>query len=146
MIHITKVVRFEMAHAIADYPGDCRNIHGHSYELHVTVTGRNVTVDDFLLYPGFEVDFKELKKLIYASITELLDHKIILSSRFLSEHSEIQTIENLIIWEIEPTAENILIFIKNKLIATLPEYIKLENLKIFETHDSYAEWYSNSLV
>ena len=41
MIKITKIVHFEMAHAIYGYNGRCKNIHGHSYELHVTVTGRD---------------------------------------------------------------------------------------------------------
>ena len=39
MITITKIFRFEAAHAIHGYPGACANLHGHSYELHVRVAG-----------------------------------------------------------------------------------------------------------
>ena len=60
MITITKVFRFEMAHAIFGYAGKCKNIHGHSYVLHVTVTNSSGD-DDFILAPGFILDFKELK-------------------------------------------------------------------------------------
>jgi 6-pyruvoyltetrahydropterin/6-carboxytetrahydropterin synthase len=37
MISITKIFRFETAHAIFGYEGPCAHIHGHSYELHVSV-------------------------------------------------------------------------------------------------------------
>ena len=38
MLKLTKIFHFEMAHAIHGYAGACKHIHGHSYELHVTVT------------------------------------------------------------------------------------------------------------
>jgi 6-pyruvoyltetrahydropterin/6-carboxytetrahydropterin synthase len=38
-IRVTKLFRFEMAHALNGYDGPCKNIHGHSYELQVTVIG-----------------------------------------------------------------------------------------------------------
>jgi len=40
----------------------------------------------------------------------------------------------------EPTAENILLYIRNVLLAELPTEIRLRKLKIYETSDSYAEW------
>ena len=39
MIRITKEFKFEMAHALHGYDGLCKNIHGHSYRLWVTVEG-----------------------------------------------------------------------------------------------------------
>ena len=39
MIRITKEFKFEMAHALYGYDGLCKNIHGHSYRLWVTVRG-----------------------------------------------------------------------------------------------------------
>ena len=39
MIRITKEFKFEMAHALHGYDGLCKNIHGHSYRLWVTIRG-----------------------------------------------------------------------------------------------------------
>jgi 6-pyruvoyltetrahydropterin/6-carboxytetrahydropterin synthase len=38
-IRLTKEFRFEMAHALWNYDGLCKNLHGHSYILNVTVIG-----------------------------------------------------------------------------------------------------------
>jgi 6-pyruvoyltetrahydropterin/6-carboxytetrahydropterin synthase len=40
----------------------------------------------------------------------------------------------------EPTAENILLYICNELGKELPENVELHRLKLYETNDSYAEW------
>ena len=39
MVRITKAFKFEMAHALHGYDGLCKNIHGHSYRLWVTIRG-----------------------------------------------------------------------------------------------------------
>ena len=36
-IEVTKIFRFESAHNLPNYEGDCANLHGHSYKLEVTV-------------------------------------------------------------------------------------------------------------
>jgi len=128
-----------MAHAIHGYPGACKNIHGHSYELHVTVTSsKNYT--GYIPAPGFVIDFKEIKKLVTGTIIEKLDHKVILSRGFLSENPSFSAQENLVTWETEPTAENMLVYIKQTLLERLPAEVKPVHLKLYETKDSYAEW------
>ena len=42
-IRITKQFNFETGHALYGYDGKCRNVHGHSYKLSVTVIGRPIT-------------------------------------------------------------------------------------------------------
>ena len=139
MLSVTKIFYFEMAHAIHGYRGACKNIHGHSYELHVSV-GSNKIYEGYFPAPGFVIDFKELKKTVTSAIIENLDHKLILSRDFLSAHSLISTQENLVTWEEESTAENLLVFISQKLFNIFPAEIKLVKLKLYETKDSYAEW------
>ncbi len=39
IIRVTTEFTFEMAHVLKDYDGPCRNVHGHSYRLFVTVSG-----------------------------------------------------------------------------------------------------------
>jgi len=38
-IRITKKFTFEAGHALYGYDGKCKNVHGHSYKLYVTVIG-----------------------------------------------------------------------------------------------------------
>ncbi len=138
MIRLTKVFHFETAHAIYGYEGQCKNIHGHSYELHVTVSGETPT-SEFLPAPGFLLDFKDIKK-AGKEVVKLLDHKIVLSQDFVAVHPEISTHENLEIWPCEPTAENILLYVKRIFDKNLPSTVKPVQLKLYETKDSYAEW------
>ncbi len=139
MLQVTKIFHFETAHAIHGYSGACRNIHGHSYELFVTVSGKEEG-DTYIPGTGFVVDFKELKHCVNDAVVKYLDHKLVLSKNFLAQNPFLEKTENLIVWEVEPSAENILIFIKENILKALPADIYLEKLKIYETRDSFAEW------
>ena len=139
MLTVTKIFHFEMAHAIHDYPGSCRNIHGHSYELHVTVS-TDVNENTYIPATGFVIDFKDIKRIVSESVVDKLDHRIVLSDNFISKNPGPASLENIVIFEAEPTAENLLVYIKEILYSSLPEKIKLVRLKLFETKDSYAAW------
>lgn len=144
MLSLTKIFHFEMAHAICGYPGSCKNIHGHSYELEVTVTGDKEN-QNYITAPGFILDFKELKQLVTSSIIKTFDHKLILSGSYLNQNPAIKSQENLIVLEAEPTAENLLIYMAKILRNVLPEEVKLVRLRLYETKDSYAEWTNNNM-
>jgi len=139
MLQLTKIFHFETAHALHGYAGACKNIHGHSYELHVTVSSVN-DYQNYIPAPGFMIDFKEIKKLVNILVVENFDHKVILSKDFLSENPSFSSQEDLVILEAEPTAENLLIYILSNIQKGLPSNIQLVKLKLYETNDSYAEW------
>jgi 6-pyruvoyltetrahydropterin/6-carboxytetrahydropterin synthase len=139
MISITKIFRFETAHAIHQYQGSCKNIHGHSYELHVTVKEK-VPVDGYVNGLGIIIDFKELKALVQSHMVKTLDHKLLLSKAYLAANEHILLSEEVVVFEKEPTAENILIFARDQIASSLPAHIELHSLKLWETRDSYAEW------
>lgn len=139
MLQVTKIFRFETAHAINGYAGSCCHIHGHSYVLHVTIVGKNKD-DDYLPSTGLLFDFKELKQLVTQSVIHEFDHRLILSDAYLIQHPHIKNAENLFVWKMEPSAENILLYIRNTLQSILPQNILLKKLTIYETGDSYAEW------
>lgn len=132
-----------MAHAINGYQGACKNIHGHSYELHVTVASTD-DHEKYIAAPGFIIDFKEIKKLVFKAVIETFDHKVLLSRDFISANPAFASQENLVTWDTEPTAENMLIFIKQTLAEKFPPEVKLVQLKLFETKDSYAEWINDN--
>ncbi len=138
MISVTKIFRFETAHAIHEYEGLCKNIHGHSYELHVTVS--SCSNHNLLSEKGFVIDFKDLKSIVKTNVIEYFDHQIILSEKYIENHSNLKELENLAIWKMEPSAENIVLFIKNKISSCFDKEVKLIKLKLYETADSFAEW------
>ncbi len=139
MLLLTKIFDFETAHAIDGYNGMCKNIHGHSYQLHVTV-GAVVNEDVFLPAPGFLLDFKDLKSIVQKAVVELFDHKLVLSHNYIARHPEVNDQENLVAWEAEPTAENLLLFMKRVIRNELPAELKLVELRLYETKNSYATW------
>jgi len=139
MLQVTKVFRFEMAHAIHGYEGACKHLHGHSYVLQVTVRQTEISAD-YLAPPGFVIDFKELKQLVQKHVINQLDHRLVLSEAYLQVHPFIKGAANIFVWKAEPTAENILVFVQQQLQPQLPVNIKLAALKLYETADSFAEW------
>lgn len=136
---ITKIFRFETAHAIHQYMGSCKYIHGHSYELHVTVKAKE-PVEGYLKGLGILFDFKELKSIVQSRVTDALDHKLLLSKAFLAASKNNLLLEEVVVFEEEPTAENILILVRDQIQSALPGHIDLHSLKLWETRDSYAEW------
>ncbi|MEI6086458.1 MAG: 6-carboxytetrahydropterin synthase [Bacteroidota bacterium] len=139
MLRLTKIFHFEMAHAIHGYQGACKNIHGHSYELHVTL-GTTTIQKEYILSPGFIIDFKQIKNVVTNAIIDKFDHSLLLSTAYMKEHPTNNIHDKLIIWEVEPSAENILLYMQNELNSRLPFDIKLLQIKLYETKDSYAEW------
>jgi len=139
MLRLTKIFHFEMAHAIHGYQGACKNIHGHSYELHVTL-GTSTLQTEYIPSPGFIIDFKQIKNLVNSAVIDKFDHSLILSEAYIKEHPSDHAQDNLIIWPVEPSAENILLYLQELLHAKLPSDIKLLQIKLFETKDSFAEW------
>lgn len=144
MIQITKIFHFEMAHAIDGYNGACKDVHGHSYELHVSV-GSKKPLDGYIPAPGLIFDFRDLKKIVSSSVLEVLDHKLVLSRSFIAKKSVMGKQENIVLWNAEPTAENLLIYIRETLKELLPENIILTTLKLYETRHSYAEWVNGNI-
>lgn len=140
MLSLTKIFHFETGHALSEYTGACKNIHGHSYELHVSITTAANQTDKYLPAPGFIIDFKEIKKIVNTCVVDQLDHMLILSTDYLENHPELTNLDNLIQWDFEPSAENMLLFIRNTLFQHLPPTIKLKKLLLFETNSSFVEW------
>jgi 6-pyruvoyltetrahydropterin/6-carboxytetrahydropterin synthase len=139
MINVTKIFNFEMAHALYNYEGPCGSIHGHSYILHVTVKSAKRNEDEFIP-PGFIIDFKQLKEIVNSKVIARLDHKLVLSGEYIHSLKPRSSFKNLFEFSMEPTAENLLLFISKELIASLPAHVHLYSLKLFETGSSYAEW------
>ncbi|MDY8135154.1 6-carboxytetrahydropterin synthase [Aquimarina sp. 2201CG5-10] len=144
-IRITKQFSFETGHALYGYDGKCRNVHGHSYKLSVTVIGTPIT-DTSHVKLGMVIDFGDLKKIVKEDIEDVFDHATVFNKN--TPHVELaKELENrghnVILVDYQPTSENMVIDFAKKIKARLPQNIELHSLKLKETDTSYAEWYAS---
>ena len=143
IIRLTKEFSFEAAHALGGYDGPCREIHGHSYRLFVTIKGTPST-DPMNPKQGMVMDFGVLKKIVNEEIISRFDHALVLRTtadeglrRVLAEQ-----FDNVVTVEYQPTCENMLDDFALRLMKRLPEGVTLHSLRLHETASSYAEWFS----
>ena len=119
VMRIGKEFTFDSAHHLLNYDGDCANVHGHTYHLHIMLLGK---VKD-----GFVIDFKLLKSIVMEYVISKLDHK------------DLNTV-----LEFNPTAENIAVKIWEILDTVIDETFKgrvvLERVKLYETPGSFVEY------
>ncbi len=142
-IRITKEFRFEAAHALKGYDGPCRNIHGHSYQLSVTIAG-TPSEDASSPKKGMVMDFGDLKAIVKENIIDQFDHALILGRDFPSAelHKFEESAENIVYVDYQPTSENMLVDFAKRISLLLPPHVKLCSLRLRETNNSYAEWFA----
>lgn len=102
--------------------GKCNNpnFHGHNYELIASVTGE---IDQ---ETGYVIDVKILKDIIKEEIEDAFDHKNL--------NLEVEEFKNL-----NPTAENIVVVIYNKIKAKLKPNLDLE-VTLYETPRNFVRY------
>lgn len=144
LIRVTKEFRFEMAHALWNYDGPCRNVHGHSYILYVTFAGEPMN-DPENPRNGMVLDFGDLKKIVRESIVDRLDHALMVSGQApaATVESYRQHFGNVIVSSYQPTCENLVADIAAMLITKAPEGSFLHSIKLYETATAYAEWHAS---
>ncbi|AXG74057.1 6-carboxytetrahydropterin synthase [Flavobacterium arcticum] len=144
-IRITKQFTFETGHALYGYDGKCKNVHGHSYKLSVTVIGIPITDNNHVKY-GMVIDFGDLKKIVKEEIVDVFDHATVFNQNtpHIELAKELQKREHhVILVDYQPTSENMVIDFAKKIKNRLPDSIKLHSLKLQETESSFAEWYQS---
>ena len=112
---VTREFKFDSAHYLEGYQGDCRNMHGHSWRFAVTVEGD--VGDD-----GMVIDFKKLKAIVNEYVVSRLDHKLL----------------NHVI-SFNPTAENISMVIWRILRQHIDEKFELK-ITLYETERNFVEY------
>jgi len=142
-IRLTKEFGFETAHSLLGYDGLCKNIHGHSYKLFVTVIGEPIN-DATNQKNGMVMDFGDLKRIVKEQIVDIYDHAYVVNSR--ENIDKLQKLNALferhIVCDYQPTCENMVTHFAEKIKRELPQNIKLFSIKLHETATSYAEWFA----
>jgi 6-pyruvoyltetrahydropterin/6-carboxytetrahydropterin synthase len=140
-VRVTKIFTFDTAHALLNYDGPCKNIHGHTYRLSVTLKGIP-NQETGHVKNGMVIDFTDLKKIVQQEIIQDWDHALLLNETSSMKSAFHTGFEKVIFLSFQPTCENLLIEIKNRLCLRLeqPEY-HLHSIRLEETPTSYAEWH-----
>ncbi len=143
-IRITKQFRFEAAHALGGYDGTCKNIHGHSYLLYVTLIGKPINKVDHPKY-GMVMDFTELKDIVYDLIIKHFDHSLLIKedAKLCNSTGISNLIGKITPLPYQPTCENMVADFACKIKKSLPSHIKLHSIRLHETDTAYAEWYAS---
>ena len=128
-----------MAHALHGYDGLCKNIHGHSYKLWVTVKGEarneNGHVKD-----GMVIDFAKLKEIVKPEIIDKYDHSLVLNANSPHALIDLSAFEKVFYLPYQPTSENLVADFALKIKSQLPHDVELTKVVLSETATSFAEW------
>lgn len=137
-IRITKEFTFDMAHALAYYDGKCSHIHGHTYFLSVTVSGKPVAEPGGKT--GMVMDFADLKEIVQKEILNVFDHSVVLweeDTRF----EFLSNVPRVHLAPYQPTCENLLIDFVTRLRRNFKDELTLCCVVLRETPTSYASWH-----
>jgi len=147
VIRVTKSFSFEMAHVLSNYEGPCRNIHGHSYKLHVTISG--VPANDIKSPTnGMVIDFTDLKTIVEKEIVSVFDHSFVINKNHdpAKLAAFVNLFGNTIVTDYQPTCENLAADFAARIIPHLPKGAKLFSIKLYETATSCAEWHASDNI
>lgn len=131
---VSKEFHWEMAHRLPFHKGLCKNIHGHSYKLIVSLYGE---LDE----NGMLVDFYDIDKVMKPIVADF-DHAFVAGAKdtkviaFLEE----MNFKHLIV-PYTTTSENLIRYIADRAVPLFKEYaaVKAIDIRLYETVDAYAE-------
>lgn len=109
---ITKKFTFDSAHNLKNYKGKCKNLHGHTYVLYVTIIG------EINKKSGMVMDFSDINYIVKEKVINSFDHNYI--NKILKQ----------------PTAENMSVWIWDK----LKKHLKIYKIELWETPDSFVTY------
>ncbi len=143
-IRLTKEFSFEAAHSLEGYDGACREIHGHSYRLFVTIKGEPLT-DPYDPKQGMVMDFGLLKRIVNDRIVSQFDHAFVI--RRSEQGMQLRDMladrySDIVMVDYQPTCENMLADFAERLLESLPDEVELYSLRLHETASSFAEWFA----
>lgn len=121
MFEIKIVTDFSAAHSLRDYPGSCKNVHGHNWKVEVILSAMHL--DPI----GISMDFRTLR----AETERLLDE---MDHTYLNEHPPFHTLN--------PTAENIAQWIFQSLSKSLHhDHARVNRINVWENERSCASYF-----
>ena len=133
MTTVTKTVKFDAAHVLTDHQGLCRNLHGHTYRVDVSVSTE--TDGDMV------IDFKELKGILAEVVCDRFDHSFIYNTGSAGESEIAAVVEKhgmrTVAIPFRSTVENLAKMFYKELKTKVPGH---SSVKVWETADNCAEY------
>jgi len=147
ILHLTRIFHFDMAHVLLNYPGKCKNIHGHTYQLEVTVRG-TLSNENSSPKKGMLIDFSDFKSLIQNKIITIWDHALMIHQD--SDPVLLKALKDnynkIISVPFQPTTENMICELASMITKILPSDLTLFSLRLYETKNSFAEWLTSENI
>lgn len=141
-VRITKEFTFEMAHALSRYDGKCENVHGHTYYLSITVSGRPEQSQGSPKC-GMVMDFSDLKMIVKEQILDHFDHALVLNETDPRQFELDKLSTKIILTPYQPTCENLMLEFVNRMSMFLNDSVKLHSIRLRETPSCYTEWFAS---
>ena len=145
-VTVCKEVTFDCAHMLSGHEALCKNLHGHTYKVQVSVTNEQIIEGPSV---DMVIDFKHLKDAITKSIMDKFDHAIIFSSHKFRNEAEEDLFEwackhNMRLFEMprRTTAEDMALFFRELIMQDLTDigYTPINiSVRVYETPTSFAE-------
>ena len=143
MITITRKLEFDAGHRIPDHKSQCKNLHGHRYVLHLTLTGKVIDAEK-RSDSGMLMDFSEVKEIAQKNLVDSWDHAFLVYEKDEVVRNFLESIPNhkTVVFDCVTTAENL----ARKIFETLaPIYaektdLRLIKVTLFETPNCWAEF------
>ena len=134
MLTVTKSIKFDAAHVLTNHQGLCKNLHGHTYRVDVSVAQAEDDERDMV------IDFKDLKGIANEVICDRFDHAFIYNTESAGEREIAAVVEKngmrTVAIPFRSTAENLAKMFYSDLKARIPGLVAV---KVWETADSCAE-------
>ncbi|MDR0986113.1 MAG: 6-carboxytetrahydropterin synthase QueD [Ruminococcus sp.] len=136
MYSVNLIGHFDAAHFLAGYDGKCKNIHGHRFDVAVSLSGKLGEKS------GMVIDFSDAKAVL-KNLCERFDHTLIYEKGTLSEALLTALVaENFALSEVEfrPTAEHFAGYFYRGLSKTLPSHINVLAVTVYESPENSATY------
>lgn len=134
VIEIAKEFHWEMGHRLPFHEGGCRNVHGHSYRMRVSVSG---TLDS----NGMVVDYFDLRRIL-DPVIDRIDHAFLCdrSDAVMLAFLEENNLKRVVV-DFPSTAENIALWLLGQVAQELQGYENIAEIavRLHETENTYAE-------
>lgn len=142
---ITRRFSFDSAHRVYGHEGKCRHLHGHRYDLEVTLSGEKLS-------GGMLVDFGSIKTWIGEFIDNRVDHNIILWKKDpllkilkYDKHSG----KDPLVLNHNPTAENLAVFFWEAVHAILFQKeinnVSIQQIRVYETPNCWSDYFGQPI-
>ena len=121
MFEIKILSTFSAAHSLRNYPGNCKNIHGHNWKVEVVMQSLNL--DNI----GMAIDFRRLKQETQC-LLDTLDHT------YINENPPFNALN--------PTAENMARWVYESLSKKLNDQnARVSRVNVWENENSSASYF-----